>query len=55
MLNRKVNIKDWNSNRNKVKGTNKEARILNNYLDQVSSEIHQSKNELKSQDKLITA
>ena len=53
-LKRKVKSTNWNSAKNRVKGTNQEARSLNNYLDQVHREIHLSKNELKSEGKLIT-
>jgi integrase/recombinase XerD len=32
-LNRKVLISDWDSDRNRVKGTGQKSRILNTYLD----------------------
>ncbi|WP_223034064.1 site-specific integrase [Hanstruepera marina] len=54
-LKRKIKIEYWSSAKNKVKGTNQEARIINEFLDQVSSELHQSKNELKSEGKIISA
>lgn len=54
-LKRKVKITDWNSVKTRLKGTRQEARILNNYLDQVHREIHLAKNELKSEGKLITS
>ncbi|MCB0753111.1 MAG: site-specific integrase, partial [Ignavibacteriae bacterium] len=54
-LKRKVKIEYWSSAKNKVKGTNQEARIINEFLDQVSSELHQAKNELKSEGKIISA
>ncbi len=54
-LKRKIKIEFWSSAKNKVKGTNQEARIINAYLDQVSSELHQSKNELKSEGKITSA
>jgi site-specific recombinase XerD len=54
-LKRKIKIEYWSSAKNKVKGTNQEARIINEFLDQVSSELHQAKNELKSEGKIISA
>jgi hypothetical protein len=54
-LKRKIKIEFWNSAKNKVKGTNQEARIINAFLDQVSSELHKSKNELESEGKIISA
>ncbi|GGG49553.1 site-specific integrase [Bizionia arctica] len=54
-LKRKIIIEFWSSAKNKVKGTNQEARIINEFLDQVSSELHKSKNELKSEGKIISA
>lgn len=40
-LKRKISIQDWSFSRNKVKGTKQPARIINDFLDQVTSEIHQ--------------
>ena len=54
-LNRKVEVSQWSPTKNRIKGTRQEARILNNYLDQVHREIHTAKNELKSDGKLVTA
>lgn len=54
-LKRKISIQDWSSSRNKVKGTKQSARIINDLLNQVTLEIHQSKNELKSEGKIITS
>ncbi|HEX9826740.1 MAG TPA: site-specific integrase [Flavobacteriaceae bacterium] len=54
-LKRKIKIEYWSSAKNKVKGTNQEARIINAFLDQVSSGLHKSKNELKSEGKIISA
>ncbi|WP_417881829.1 site-specific integrase [Xanthomarina gelatinilytica] len=54
-LKRKIKIEYWSSAKNKVKGTNQQARTINEFLDQVSSELHQAKNELKSEGKIISA
>lgn len=54
-LKRKISIQDWSFSRIKVKVTKQSARIINDFLDQVTSEIHQSKNELKSEGKIITS
>ena len=54
-LKHKVNIQNWNPLRNKVKGTTQAARMINNYLDQVTSEIHHSRNELRSEGNIITS
>src|SRR5690606_21524798 len=54
-LKRKIQMDYWSSAKNKVKGTNQEARIINAFLDQVSSEMHLCKNELKSEGKIISA
>src|SRR5690554_792521 len=54
-LKRKIIIECWSSTKNKVKGTNQDARIINEFLDQVSAELHKSKNELKSEGKIISA
>ena len=54
-LKRKIKIDSWSSAKNKVKGTNQEARIINEFLDQVSSELHKSKNELSLEGKIISS
>src|SRR5690606_39182022 len=53
-LKRKIKIEYWSSAKNKVKGANQEARIINEFLVQVSSELHQATNELKSEGKLVS-
>ena len=54
-LKKKIVILNWNSSKNKVKGTNQEARTINEYLNQVHKGIVQSKNELTLENKFITS
>lgn len=54
-LKRKVTITSWCSKKNRAKGTKEESRQINCYLEQVSAEIYQSKNELNAEGKFITA
>ncbi|WP_282072516.1 site-specific integrase [Polaribacter atrinae] len=54
-LKRKINITNWNATKNRVKGTNQEARTINEYLNQVQKGIIQSKNELSLENKFITS
>ena len=54
-LKRKIKIANWNAAKNKVKGTNQEARTINEYLNQVQKGIIQSKNELTLENKFITS
>ena len=54
-LKRKIKITNWNSSKNCVKGTNQEARIVNEYLNQVYKGIVQAKNELTLESKFITS
>ncbi|HEX9825385.1 MAG TPA: site-specific integrase [Flavobacteriaceae bacterium] len=54
-LKRKVTIEQWCPIKSRMKGTKEESRVLNNFIDQVSSEIYQTNNELKSEEKFITA
>lgn len=54
-MKRKIKIANWKSTKNRVKCTNKEARIINEYLNQVQKGIAQSKNELMLENKFITS
>jgi integrase/recombinase XerD len=54
-LKRKVTISSWCPLKSRMKGNKEESKQINNYLDQVSSEIYQSKNELNAEGKFITA
>ncbi len=54
-LKRKITITYWCPLKSQMRGTKEESRQINNYLDQVSSEIYQSKNELTAEGKFITA
>lgn len=54
-LKRKVTIEQWCPVKSRMKGTKEESRAVNSFLDQVSSEIYQANNELKSEEKFITA
>lgn len=54
-LKRKVTIEQWCPVKSRMKGTKEESRAINSFLDQVSSEIYQANNELKSEEKFITA
>jgi len=54
-LKRKITIANWCPLKSRMKGTKEESRLINNYLDQVSSEIYQSKTELTAEDIFITA
>lgn len=52
---RKIVIADWDPIKNRAKGTKQEARLLNRYLDQVYSGLFESYQELRIENKLITA
>jgi len=54
-LKRKIKIKNWNTNKNRVKGTNQEVRTINEHLNQVQKGIIQAKNELNLENKFITS
>lgn len=54
-LKRKVSVTDWDIHKNRVKGTNQKARILNNYIDEVYNDLFKSYRDLKHEHKLITA
>ena len=54
-LNRKVLVTDWDSDRNRAKGTGQKSRILNTYLDETYNQLFQAYQDLKSEHKQITA
>jgi integrase/recombinase XerD len=54
-LKRKIKIANWNSYKNCVRGTNQEARIVNEHLNQVYKGIIDSKNQLTLEGKFITS
>ena len=54
-LKRKVLIADWDSDRNRVKGTGQKSRILNTYLDETYNQLFQAYQDLRSEHKQITA
>ena len=54
-LNRKVLVTDWDSDRNRAKGTGQKSRILNTYLDEAYNQLFQAYQDLKSEHKQITA
>lgn len=54
-LKRKVEISTWYSSRGCVRGNGQQARILNQYIEQVKSELFQAYQELRSEHELITA
>jgi len=54
-LKRKIIIADWDSSKNRARGTKQETRLLNRYLDQVYSKLFESYQELRMENKLITA
>ncbi len=51
----KADIRTWDANRQKAKGNSEAARTLNQYLDQVHSQIVQLYQDLKFKGQLITA
>ncbi|MFY0715258.1 site-specific integrase [Seonamhaeicola sp. NFXS20] len=54
-LKHKVSVSDWDVHRSRVRGTNQNARKLNNYLEQVTSDLFSCYQELKAERKLITS
>jgi integrase/recombinase XerD len=51
----KADIRFWDAKRQKAKGTNENSRLLNEYLDQVQSQLIHSYHELRFKKQLITA
>ncbi|PCJ98461.1 MAG: integrase [Flavobacteriaceae bacterium] len=54
-LKHKADIRTWDPNKQRAKGKSEAARILNQYLDQVHSQLVQSYQDLKFKGHLITA
>ncbi len=54
-LKRKVRVSDWDAHRGRARGTNQNARTLNNYLEEVNSDLFQCYQDLKIERKLITS
>ncbi|CAH8284153.1 site-specific recombinase XerD [Mariniflexile fucanivorans] len=54
-LKRKVRVSDWDTHRGRARGTNQSIRTLNNYLEQVNSDLFQCYQDLKTERKLITS
>lgn len=54
-LKRKVPISDWDAHKGRSRGTNQNARILNNYLDEVNSSLFKCYQDLKLEHKLVTS
>lgn len=50
-----IEPKLWDSSRSRVKGTSPNARLINNYIDQIRTKIFKSYQELQYEGKLITA
>jgi hypothetical protein len=51
----KVPLEDWDKQRGKMKGSNPDARRINTYLDQLRSEIFEAYDQLRKENKLLTA
>ena len=54
-LKRKVNLTVWDSKKTMVTNRDQNARLTNKYIDQVKSQLFQAFQELKSENKMITA
>lgn len=54
-LKRKVPLSDWDAHKGRARGTNQNTRILNNYLEQVNSNLFKSYQDLKNERKLISS
>lgn len=54
-LKRKVPINEWDVHKGRVRGTSQKTRILNNYLDEVYSNLFKCYQDLKNERKLITS
>lgn len=54
-LKRKVSLAEWDGHKGRVKGTNQQARIVNNYLDEVYNSLFTCYQSLKLTSKVTTA
>ena len=48
-------ISDWHSTKNKLKGLSDETKMVNNYIEQVNSDLFETYQKLKSENKLVTS
>ncbi|MCP4977941.1 MAG: hypothetical protein GY931_17470 [Maribacter sp.] len=53
-LKRRIDIKLWNAQKQRIKGTGEKAKQINQYLDEVHSKLFQCYQELRAEDKRIT-
>ncbi len=53
-LKRRIDIQLWNPQKQRIRGTGKTARDLNQYLDEVHSKLFQCYQELRAEDRRIT-
>lgn len=53
-LKRRIDVRIWNTKKQRIKGTSEKARTLNQYIDEVYSKLFQCYQELRAEDKLIT-
>lgn len=54
-LKRKLSITDWDTNKNKLKGLSDETKQLNHYIKQVNTQLFESYQKLKRENKLVTS
>jgi len=54
-LKRKININSWNKSNSRAKGNSQNARLLNQYLDNVKARLVQIHQDLINKDNLLTA
>jgi len=54
-LKQKVAVADWDIHKNRMRGTNPQARLVNSYLDEVYSSLFSCYQSLKLTHKVITA
>jgi integrase/recombinase XerD len=54
-LQRKVILKEWDSNKGRARGNKQESRLLNRYLDQVKNRIYEAHDELVKEKAFICA
>lgn len=54
-LKRKLPISEWNAKKSRLKGLKEETKVINNYLEQVNSELFEIYQRLRTENKLVTA
>lgn len=52
---RMIKPEEWDSKKQKVKGTNEQAKLINNYLTQIKNTIYKQELELLERDYILTA